>query len=227
MPKCDFNKVALQLYWNHTLARVFSCKFAANFQTPFSRSTSGGLLLYFWSQSGLPKSSKYITNAWSHHQTQKHPSPLKRNLIKNGIWAKMQGLIAHGSLWSCHFYTNNYCTSLTIQHYEHVVYCLPDTAISAVKWKVAMITIFLSKLDHRQFSNYIYYVTTLVGGLVSVWMTNHVDLNISSFNHYCCCRVFLACGMGESPLTSRKFAHPPTWKNYPSTATKFLFPFTK
>ena len=25
MPKCDFNKFALQLYWNHTSAWVFSC----------------------------------------------------------------------------------------------------------------------------------------------------------------------------------------------------------
>ena len=32
MWKSDFNKVALQLYWNHTSARVFSCKFAAYFQ---------------------------------------------------------------------------------------------------------------------------------------------------------------------------------------------------
>ena len=28
MPKCDFNKVALQLYWNHTSTWVFSCKFS-------------------------------------------------------------------------------------------------------------------------------------------------------------------------------------------------------
>ena len=32
MPKCDFNKVALQLYLNRTSAWVFSCKFAAYFQ---------------------------------------------------------------------------------------------------------------------------------------------------------------------------------------------------
>ena len=31
MPKYDFTKVAKQLYWNHTLARVFPCKFAAYF----------------------------------------------------------------------------------------------------------------------------------------------------------------------------------------------------
>ena len=36
MPKCDFNKVALQLYRNHTSAWVFSCKFAAYFQNTFS-----------------------------------------------------------------------------------------------------------------------------------------------------------------------------------------------
>ena len=31
MPKCGFNKFALQLYWNRTFARVFSCRFAAYF----------------------------------------------------------------------------------------------------------------------------------------------------------------------------------------------------
>ena len=34
--KCDFNKVALQLYWNRASAWVFSCKFAAYFQNIFS-----------------------------------------------------------------------------------------------------------------------------------------------------------------------------------------------
>ena len=32
MSKCNFNKVARQLYWNHTFAWVFSCKFAAYFK---------------------------------------------------------------------------------------------------------------------------------------------------------------------------------------------------
>ena len=36
MPKYDFNKVALQLYWNHTLTWAFFCKFAAYFQNTFS-----------------------------------------------------------------------------------------------------------------------------------------------------------------------------------------------
>ena len=35
MPKCDFKKVAKQLYWNHTSAWVFSCKFAAYIQNTF------------------------------------------------------------------------------------------------------------------------------------------------------------------------------------------------
>ena len=35
MPKCDFNKVTTQIYWNHTLAWVFSCKLAAFFQKNF------------------------------------------------------------------------------------------------------------------------------------------------------------------------------------------------
>ena len=45
MPKCDFNKVAKQLYWNCTSAWVFSCKFAAYFQNTFSKNISGWLLL--------------------------------------------------------------------------------------------------------------------------------------------------------------------------------------
>ena len=33
--KCDFNKVALQIYWSHTSAWMFSCKLAAYFQNTF------------------------------------------------------------------------------------------------------------------------------------------------------------------------------------------------
>ena len=36
MPKSDFNKVTKQLYWNHSLAWVLSCKFAAYSQQTFS-----------------------------------------------------------------------------------------------------------------------------------------------------------------------------------------------
>ena len=35
MLKCFFNKVALQIYWNHILAQVFFCKFIAYFQNIF------------------------------------------------------------------------------------------------------------------------------------------------------------------------------------------------
>ena len=35
MPKCNFNKVALQLYSNHTSAWMFSCKCTAYFQNTF------------------------------------------------------------------------------------------------------------------------------------------------------------------------------------------------
>ena len=37
MPKYDFNKVALQLFWNCNSTRVFSFKFAAYFQNTFSQ----------------------------------------------------------------------------------------------------------------------------------------------------------------------------------------------
>ena len=36
MLKCDFNKVAKQLYWNHTSAWLFSCKISPYFQNNFS-----------------------------------------------------------------------------------------------------------------------------------------------------------------------------------------------
>ena len=36
MPSCGLNKVVLQLYWNHTSAWVFPCKFAAYFQNTFT-----------------------------------------------------------------------------------------------------------------------------------------------------------------------------------------------
>ena len=51
MPKYGFTKVTKQLYRNHTLAWVFSCKFAAYFQN-----TSGELLLYI--QGGKLESNK-------------------------------------------------------------------------------------------------------------------------------------------------------------------------
>ena len=37
MPKCNFNKVAKKLCWNHTSAWMISCEFAAYFQYTFSQ----------------------------------------------------------------------------------------------------------------------------------------------------------------------------------------------
>ena len=39
MPKCDFDKVARQLFWNHTSAWVFSVKFPPCFHTYFPKNT--------------------------------------------------------------------------------------------------------------------------------------------------------------------------------------------
>ena len=44
MPKCDFNKVALQFFGNHTSTWVFSCKLVHIFRTPLFQNTYGGLL---------------------------------------------------------------------------------------------------------------------------------------------------------------------------------------
>ena len=54
MPKCDFNKFVLQLYWNHTSTWVFSCRFAAYFQKTFLRTPMEGC----FSNSSLPSVSR-------------------------------------------------------------------------------------------------------------------------------------------------------------------------
>ena len=45
MSECDFNKVALQLYWNRTSVWVFSCNLLNIFRTSFPKNTPGWLLL--------------------------------------------------------------------------------------------------------------------------------------------------------------------------------------
>ena len=47
MPKSDFNKVALQLYWNHTSAWVSPVNLLYIFRTRFPKNTSGQLLLIY------------------------------------------------------------------------------------------------------------------------------------------------------------------------------------
>ena len=45
MSKCDFNKVVLQLYWNHTSSWCSPVNLQHIFRTPFPNNTSGQLLL--------------------------------------------------------------------------------------------------------------------------------------------------------------------------------------
>ena len=54
MLKCEFNKVALQLYLNHTAAWLFSCKFAASFQKLLLRTSLDGCF-----QSCIKETSQY------------------------------------------------------------------------------------------------------------------------------------------------------------------------
>ena len=46
MPKCDLNKVALQLYWNRTSAWVFPVNLLYILRSPFLKNTSWWLLLF-------------------------------------------------------------------------------------------------------------------------------------------------------------------------------------
>ena len=63
MPKRDFNKVALQLYWYRTSARVFPCKFAIYFRKRFPN-ISGRLPLTILSSRIL--SSTCVAYQWTH-----------------------------------------------------------------------------------------------------------------------------------------------------------------
>ena len=79
-PKCDFNKVALQLCWSHTLARVFSCKFATYFQNTSS-----------WKHLWVAAS---VWSIFSCHTQWKHPKSMYKYAhgVQNGsighIWVK-------------------------------------------------------------------------------------------------------------------------------------------
>ena len=48
MPKYNFNKVVEQLYWNHSLAWVFYCNFAAYFQNNLRTPLKGSFCWYIW-----------------------------------------------------------------------------------------------------------------------------------------------------------------------------------
>ena len=65
MRKCDFNKAAKQFYWNHTLAWVFSCKFAAYFQSTFSYQhlwTAASVISPYWLHNSCTKLNKIWRN---------------------------------------------------------------------------------------------------------------------------------------------------------------------
>ena len=55
--KCDFNKIAKQLYWNHTSAWVFSCKFAAYFENIFSYENLWATASEYFSTKGFLKTT--------------------------------------------------------------------------------------------------------------------------------------------------------------------------
>ena len=65
MPKCEFDKVVLQFYWNHTSAWVSPVKLLHIFQTHFPKNTYGGLLLILDTLSIIKLDQSKVTP--SHH----------------------------------------------------------------------------------------------------------------------------------------------------------------
>ena len=63
MPKCDFNKFVLQLYWNHTSHGCSPANLLHIFRIPFPKSTSGWLLLLIPLRKPLPWVSWIINSA--------------------------------------------------------------------------------------------------------------------------------------------------------------------
>ena len=62
MPKCDFNKVAKQLYRNYTSAWVYSCKFAAYFQNMISYEHLWAAASELWTSHHFPVCQKILFN---------------------------------------------------------------------------------------------------------------------------------------------------------------------
>ena len=82
IPKSDFNKVALQLYWNHFLVWVFSCKFGAYFQNNRSShqrcSMKKGVLRNFTKFAGKHQWPSLLFN--------KVTGPKPATLLKKRLW---------------------------------------------------------------------------------------------------------------------------------------------
>ena len=77
MPKHDSNKVAKQLYWDCTLALIFSCKIAVCFH----KNTSGRLLVIFIRVVGVT----YVVTQFNHSKFRNFLTSLKMvtNTIKH------------------------------------------------------------------------------------------------------------------------------------------------
>ena len=84
--KCDFNKMAKELYWNHTSAWVFPCKFTAYFQNTFLKE-------HLW------RAASMINTAVYEHDTAtiNHDSNSNSN---NNIYTWLNPLSANPANWS-------------------------------------------------------------------------------------------------------------------------------
>ena len=60
MPKCDFNKVAKELYRNRTLHECSSVNLLHIFRTPFLKNASGRLLLNIGTVNAIQKKLVYL-----------------------------------------------------------------------------------------------------------------------------------------------------------------------
>ena len=115
MPKCDFNEVALRLYWNHTLTCVFSCEFGAYFKNSFFYKHLGGCFCC------LLKVRLLLHENWKSYKC-------RQKKYLDFILASLQGCITVDSYTSA---------SLTLTHENCNVHPL-------VRWVIAMILGYLS-----------------------------------------------------------------------------------
>ena len=106
MPKCDFNKVPLPFYWNHTWKWVFSESLLHIFRIPFYKNTYGELLLgvlpqtrYFQEfcknpQGNTPRLSPFLLKSDLHSPKKTficiNESPLK--LMENAFYFILRAL---------------------------------------------------------------------------------------------------------------------------------------
>ena len=100
MLKCDFNKVAKQLYWNHTLAWVFYSKFAASFQNTLSKehlwmAASVNLTkcwLAFFNNVNHNLLFCFLINIWYITDLEVYPEPLRFFIRKSKILMRLEVL---------------------------------------------------------------------------------------------------------------------------------------